>query len=446
MSAGGGTGYRDTWLWNLGFSAYWFATSYKWFNLLLVILPGQVFDILVNEGETVFRLTHEQAVARADLIKNSKWGLVVFLGGIWALFGPMIFGGWSDKVRTKWGHRQPFLAAGAALTVISLFILADAKAFWVLIVGYLLLQFSDDVGTGPYSAMVPEIVPEERRGRASSVMSMLQLVGQVGSSVAALVIYGAIKDPTAALKTVYLGVASTNVLCAVFTIYTIRKVRPHEQAREDTEPFFKKWIRPFKSADFRWVWFTRLLSALGFFLVSTYLRNYLNDAFDSYSIFGFELDSSSEATNIIGLTISVTGAIGAGVASKYADTWGRKRLIYVAGVVIFCIMIPFSIVRDFSVAWGLACVFGAAYGLYLSADWALVSDVIPNKHAAGIEMGVWASSIVSVQLLSGLYGSVIDWGNARSASGLAGYMSAILLAGCVFLLGTILVRQVKGSR
>ena len=152
------------------------------------------------------------------------------------------------------------------------------------------------------------------------------------------------------------------------------------------------------------------------------------------------------AANVLGLTISVTGALGAGVASKYADIWGRKRLIYVAGVVIFCVMIPFSIVREYQAAWALACVFGGAYGMYLSADWALVSDVIPNRKAAGVEMGVWASSIVSVQLLSGLYGSVIDWGNARSASGLAGYMSAILLAGCVFLLGTILVRQVKGSR
>ncbi len=438
------TGYRDTWLWNFGFSAYWFATSYKWYILLIVVIPGQVVDLVTQEGIGLLGLSPEDAAARADLIKNTKWGLVVLLGAVWALFGPMIFGGWSDRLRSKFGHRQPFIAAGAALTVLALVVLADAKSYVVLVLGYLLLQFSDDVGTGPYSAMVPEIVPEQSRGRASSVMSMLQLVGQIGSAVAALVISGIVKDPSAAVKTIYLGVGSVNLLCALLTIFTIRAVRPIGDAVKDSEPFFKKWIRPFRSRDFVWVWFTRLLSALGFFLVTTYIRNFLTDAYDSYLFFGIDLGSASMAVNVLGLTMSLTGALGAVYAAKCADRIGRKRLIYFAGVLIFLVMVPFAFVRDYSTAWVLACFFGAGYGLYISADWALVSDVIPNKGAAGVEMGVWASSIVSVQLLSGAYGAVIDWANRLAP--FAGYMSAVIMAGCLFLVSTMLVKQVKGSR
>ena len=437
MSRAPSTGYRDTWLWNLGFSAYWFATSYKWYILLIIVIPGQVVDLITADAVRG-GMALEAAQQYAEDFKNTKWGLVVLLGAVWALFGPMIFGGWSDRLRSRFGHRQPFIAAGAALTVVSLAVLADAQSYWVIIVGYLLLQFSDDVGTGPYSAMVPEIVPEESRGRASSVMSMLQLVGQIASALVAL----ALKD----FKLIYLGVGVVNLLCAAWTIWTIRAVRPAPADGEEAEKelFFRKWARPFKQRDFVWVWFTRLLSALGFFLVTQYILNFLTDAYSSYVFFGIDLGTATQAVNVLGLTMSLTGAFGAMYAAKHSDRIGRKPLIYVSGVLIFCVMVPFAVVRDYTAAWCLAAVFGAGYGLYISADWALVSDVIPNKRSAGVEMGVWASSIVSVQLLSGAYGSVIDWLNKRSLH--AGYMSAVVLAGCLFLVSTVLVRQVRGSR
>ena len=428
-------GYRDTWLWNLGFSAYWFATSWKWYILLLVVIPGQVVDLVTAEGAA-------QGLAGADLeryvldIKNTKWGLVVLFGAVWALFGPMIFGGWSDRLRSRFGHRQPFIAAGAALTCIALFVLADAKSYLILVVGYLLLQFSDDVGTGPYSAMVPEIVPESSRGRASSVMSMLQLLGQIGSALTAMALRK--------VELIYIGVGLVNVLCALWTIWTIRGVRPVADAVEDRTPFFAKWVRPFKQRDFVWVWFTRLLSALGFFLVTQYIFNFLSDAYTSYLFFGQDLGDANMAVNVLGLTMSLFGAFGAVYAARNSDRIGRKPLIYFAGVLIFLVMVPFALVRDFTVAWFLAALFGAGYGLYISADWALVSDVIPNKSAAGVEMGVWASSIVSVQLLSGGFGSVIDLLNRSTP--LLGYMTGIVLAGCLFLVSTVLIRQVKGSR
>ncbi len=436
MSEASASGYKNTWLWNLGFSAYWFATSWKWYILLLVVIPGQVVDVATAEG-AARGLAGMDLDKYVDSIKNTKWGLVVLFGAVWALFGPMIFGGWSDRLRSKFGHRQPFIAAGAALTVIALFVLADARAYWMIVVGYLLLQFSDDVGTGPYSAMVPEIVPEEHRGRASSVMSMLQLLGQIGSAVTAMAL--------GEVKLIYIGVGLVNLLCAAWTVWTIRGVRPPSEAQESKKEFFlTTWLRPFKQRDFVWVWFTRLLSALGFFLVTQYILNFMTDAYSSYVFFGRDLGEAKMAVNVLGLTMSLFGAFGAMYAAKNADRLGRKRLIYVAGVVIFLVMVPFAVVRDYTVAWALAAVFGAGYGLYISADWALVSDVIPNKSSAGVEMGVWASSIVSVQLLSGAYGSVIDWLNKKSD--LAGYMSAIIVAGCLFLVSTVLVKQVRGSR
>ena len=447
------TGYRDTWLWNLGFSAYWFATTYKWFVVLMLVLPAQIDEVLRLEAIRELGLNEVDALAWATDHHEQRWALVFGIGAVWALIGPAIFGGLSDRLRSKWGHRQPFIAIGAALTAMAAVYLAGADEFWMLIVGYLFLQFSDDVGTGPYSAMVPEIVPESRRGRASSVMATLQMLGQLSAGVVAVVIIFKTGSVVAGIKPIYYGIALVNILCATATLITIRHVRAKEVAEEAKEPFWKRWARPFKSADFRWVWITRFINALGFYLVVQYLLFFLKDAYTTYELFGWTVigekpaDQAGYATLILALTLALTGAIGALVASKYADKHGRKLFIYIAGVIVFCVLIPFAFVRDLTIAWLLSAGFGFGYGLYLSADWALVSDVIPSKDAAGTDMGVWQMSISSVQIIAALTGfTAISWANDEWVDKHYGYMGSIILAGALYLLSTVLIRNVRGSR
>ena len=441
-------GYRDTWLWNIGFSAYWFATSWKWFVVLLIVLPAQVKSVLVGEG-IARGLTPEKAAAWADSVKDARWGWVIGIGAVWAVFGPAIFGGLSDRVRTKWGHRQPFIAIGSALTAVALITLGEAHSYVLLVAGYLFLQFSDDVGTGPYSAMVPEAVPEERRGHASSVMSMLQLLGQLFSGAIAIVLIMT-RGTEAAIPAIYMGVAIVNIACAAWTLIAVKDVRAGEVHASAREPFFVQWVRPFRNSDFVWVWFTRFINALGFYLVVEFLQYFMDAAYKDFNLFGWSVpgeghgDKAATATLLLALTLALTGALGAGFSSRRSDRWGRKRTIYASGVIVFCSLVPFAFTRDLTQAFFLAVVFGVGYGLYLSADWALVSDIVPNKDAAGSDMGVWQMSISSVQLVSGLAGWGIGALNARSAH--SGYMSAIVLAGCLFLLSTVLVKQVKGSR
>ena len=59
------------------------------------------------------------------------------------------------------------------------------------------------------------------------------------------------------------------------------------------------WIRPFKNRDFVWVWFTRLLNALAFYLISTYLVYYLTDRFSAFKFFGVDLGSPSQAAQVL---------------------------------------------------------------------------------------------------------------------------------------------------
>lgn len=410
--------------WYLGLSAYWYATSFKWFILLLVILPNQVKEI-VPGGE-----------------KGSYWGMVFAIGAVWAIIGPSLFGFISDRMSDRIRSRQQFLAIGSAMTAVALVLLMGADKIWVIVVGYLLLQISDDVGTGPYSALIPDLVPEENRGRASGMMGLLTLIGQLSVGIFALLVGGDV-------KTIYMGIAVVNILCALVSIWTINGAKPIAEFSSPTKrnssirDFIRGWIEPWKSRDFFWVWFTRFLNALGFYLVVNYLTYYMSDSVRTFDLGFVKFESGGMATNVLALLISFCGAIGATVAAKKTDKIGRKRVIYIAGTLMAITLVPFALVPDYQVIVALAIIFGIGYGMYLSADWALASDILPDKSQAGKDMGVWQMSNSAVQVFSGAAGTLVDMGNRWRMGG--GYMIAFLAAAFFFFLSTVLVRQVKGS-
>jgi Na+/melibiose symporter-like transporter len=411
--------YRDSLWWNIGFSSYWFATSYKWFILLFIAIPD-----------------HVARIAGPDQ-KNAAWGGIYALGAAWAVFGPTVFGAWSDRASSPWGHRQPFIAAGAGLTVVGLFAVFHAPSLPLLAAAYLLLQVADDVGTGPYGGMVPEIVPEAKRGRASAVLTLVQRIGELVSAGAGILLQRT--------DLIFIGVGAVNVLCAAWTIWTVRGVRPlPEASREVKSPFWSVWVAPWKSPDFRTLWISRFLTMAAAYLVTNYILYYLQDMFPEYWLGPWNLHNANTSVMALALTVSVAGSLGAAFAVKVADSWGRKRLVYLSTAMIVTVLVPFALTRDYTVLWLLAWPFGVGQGIRGSVDWAMAADVLPQKEESGGQMGLWSSSQTAVQILVGGSGAMIQHLNGH-AMGL-GYMAAIFTAGGLFLTGSLLVQRIRGSR
>jgi MFS family permease len=222
--------------------------------------------------------------------------------------------------------------------------------------------------------------------------------------------------------------------------------------------FLDGWIQPWRSPDFRWVWFTRFLNALGFYLVLTYLRFFLVDVVRDFRFFGLAvapLDPSLDpqeavrraatlAVFVLALVISIVGAVSSVIGGRIADRIGRKKVIYFAGAVMTSVLPPFLLFPNFSLILLLAVLFGVGYGAYQSADWALVSDVMPSQEDLAKDMGIWQASVATPQIFSGAVGALVDWGNAYRTG--YGYTFTFLFAGLAFALGTVLVSKVRGSR
>jgi MFS family permease len=412
----------------LSLSAFWFASNLQWLALLQIIMPHQI----------------EQIAGK----NKALWlGSIDAMGAIVAVVAPPIVGALSDRCLSRWGRRRPYLATGSIINIAGLLCMllaANAKSAWFYLGAYLLVQLGNNIATAAYSGIIPDLVPAEQRGEASGYMGAAT---QLGSVIGA---FGAGFLATDHMTGFYLS------MCLSFALFTAVAFKAaHEEPLKVALPpmrvidIFKAfWVDPRKYPDFGWVWITRFLFTFGLWLVQPFLLYYLRDVIHVQN----PAMSAGILMGIALLCATVTGFLGGSVS----DRLGRKPVVIASTILMAVAGIGFLFTRSFGATLIVACFYGLSMGAYVSVDWALGCDVLPNKENAAKDMGVWHISMVLPQSLaplisgiilhsSGSSDSVIDGQHVVSYS-VQGYSMLFILAAAITLLSGFLVRNVRGVR
>lgn len=126
-------------------------------------------------------------MTNALLISPAYAGFAILVPKVWVIFADPLVGTLSDKTRTRWGARKPFLFAGAIMSTITFVLLFNmpvpASHFWAsVLIGflYLLLATAYSVYSVPYLTLAAEIGDEpHERTTALSYKQYFCLVGVV---------------------------------------------------------------------------------------------------------------------------------------------------------------------------------------------------------------------------------------------------------------------------
>jgi MFS family permease len=104
---------------------------------------------------------------------------------LWALMAAVLFqalmGMLSDQSTSKWGRRRPFIVAGTfgelfLLTLIGFSAGMDGMSgYWFLFALYTLSMISSNTAHAATQGLIPDLVPEDKRGRFSGVKALLEL-------------------------------------------------------------------------------------------------------------------------------------------------------------------------------------------------------------------------------------------------------------------------------
>ena len=398
-------------------SAFWFGTAFHWLILLLILMPANV-AMFVGEAS-----------------KGTYLGTLLAIGAVMALILPPIVGARSDRS----GRRLPYIRLGVAVNLLGLAVMGVAamslsgmSGFWVYVLGFLLVQFGNNYATAPYSALVPQLVPPEQRGRYSGVMALLQAAGQLLGAVAAFVV-----------SLLHLPIAVSFILIAVVllipALITMRGI-PEATDPKPTGPTPLASTKDrqlsipqlFAYKAFLWVFLTRVFFSLGQYSVQPFLQYYNRDV--------LRQTDAENSTSIMLACIIVGSIVSALIGGRISDQVGRKPVIYVAGTVMAVAALLLLVAPNYPVALALALLFGLGFGAFTSVDWALGSDAMPSASSYARDMGIWHVAFVAPQMTSAPQGALLDWGNARGGN--QGYTLVFSIAAAFFLLGVLLVRNV----
>jgi MFS family permease len=166
---------------------------------------------------TPFILPYMVALFAPPELKNTYLAQARVAGLAVAMLVQPLAGLLSDHNPSRWGRRRPFIAAGVALDMPFLLMMALATSYPMLLLAGVLLQFSSNIAHGALQGLIPDLVPEEERGRVSGVKSIMELLpGIVLIPVAGLVDGGRL---TAAFGIV----AASLLLTAGATLLTVRE-------------------------------------------------------------------------------------------------------------------------------------------------------------------------------------------------------------------------------
>mmetsp|Transcript_1028 Transcript_1028/g.1806 ORF Transcript_1028/g.1806 Transcript_1028/m.1806 type:complete len:449 (+) Transcript_1028:102-1448(+) len=374
----------------LAMTVFTFPMSVIWATMGMVVLPAEALRLFPT-NEAFFLGLMMTAVAVAQLICP--------LAGLA-----------SDRCRSRWGKRRPFILLGTAVSLVSILGLWFSSQL-KLGVSFFACLFVSQVALNVIYSAQASIVPDnfkEDKGRVSGIVSSLQLAGNLTGMTWIILTWQHDYHLTYGTHVVLLMVAAV-IVCQI-----PEKSTDQEPSSPLTWQDIKKsfTIDLDGDRDFFYVFVGRM-----FFYVSmsctTFIYYYLRDLMlvSNEEVVRFRLAVLCLISTVIGLCASFP----MGMASDNPKV-GRKALIYfacslMASVYIGYCLVPHTIgpgLKGMIAIYMLGGVYGLGFAGYLSVDYALALDCLPEKHKGSSEaLGLWGIAGFAGSMLGPLLGSGI---------------------------------------
>ncbi len=150
--------------------------------------------------------------------KNTALSAMSTAGLIIAMIIQPLAGLFSDSSTSRFGRRRPYILVGTLLDIVFLVAIGLSWNYWSLLAAILLIQFSANISHGPLQALIPDLVPEDQRGRASALKALFELlpIFVVGITIAKMVGAGHIAWAIA-FTAIFL------LITALITMFTVKE-------------------------------------------------------------------------------------------------------------------------------------------------------------------------------------------------------------------------------
>ena len=381
---------------------------------------GPITVLLPNQVQAIAGPAHKVAVL----------GWVTGIGAAVAMISNPVAGALSDRTTSRFGRRHPWTVCGALAGAAALALLAGQHTIAGVIIAWCLAQAGLNAMQASVTAGVPDHVPVAQRGLVSGWIGLPQTVGVVLAVVLVTVVVTG--------NAGYVLTAAVVVVCVLpFALTTPdpplpRSARPPFAWRAFARSF---WLSPRRYPDFAWAWLTRFAVNLGNAMALLYLLYFLRDKIHYSQLFPGQKAENGLLVLILIYTVAVVlTAVTGGVVS---DRTGRRKLpVTVSGLVMAVPAVMLALWPSWPVAIASAAIMGLGFGVYLSVDQALVTQVLPSAAARAKDLGIINIANSGPQVLAPAIAAPL-------VSQLGGYPTLFLSVAVITVLGSAFVWKIR---
>jgi MFS family permease len=443
--------------------------------------------------------------------RKGEYTALVYVAGLAvAMFIQPVMGMWSDRSTSRFGRRRPFIFWGALLNILFLAVVGASllfkdsplNAFFqssfaipaslaVLLLGIILLQVSSNVSQAGQQGLIPDLIPEQQRGRASGVKSLMEMIP------AALVLG---VSPLIDKKQFWIVIVVLMVFYLVTMLVTVLFTKEvplgEKPARPEGKPILRMlfltlifvgitqlalllvkgiggWL-PVETTTLLTrivlVGLAGLIGMAGSIFIGVYFGAQVGIGKDARTQKPFiwwvvtrlmflaaigstrnfamyfvkdvlQVPNPATVTTYLTAVIFIFLLITSLLGGYLSDKMGRKKLLAAAGVLAFVGTVILALSKTIPMVMVSGVFLGLGTGTFMAANWALGTDLVPAKDAgrylgisnlAGAGAGIVGSSIG---------GPLSDYFNAIQPG--LGYPIIFTLYGGLFLLSVLLLPKIK---
>lgn len=308
-------------------------------------------------------------------------GIVNAFTAVASLIANLMFGNFSDRSRSRFGRRTPWILFGAVLGGITLFLTGTTHNAVLLTIFYCACMFGLNCMIAPMVAILSDRVPSGIRGTMSAFYGAGATIGSpIGTMLGALFI-----------KNLIPGFAVAGVLMFLGGVVSML-IMPKEESADflpKDEGSLKDVLVSFRppafhgAHDFYKAFVGRFCMLVSYQMIAVYqlyiIQNYI----------GQSVDESAVTVSVVSMIMMVMSLVGSFISGPVSDIIGRRKVPVVVASVLFAIGIAMPWVFPSSMGMYLfAGIAGLGYAVYSAVDQALLVDVLPNKEEAGKDLGI----------------------------------------------------------
>ncbi len=346
--------------------------------------------------------------------------LVLSIAGITGCIVPPVVGYLSDRSKTRFGRRRPYIMGGMLGVFLCALLLPHAGTFAVVAIISGLMYFFIGFAQAPYLSLLPDVTPVHQRSTASGVMYLMGGIGLASYFIVGSAIW---EEHTVAVFHMVAAVSFGSVLVTVAFV--------KEPGRTDCES--PKGTGPLeylgsvaRETNVLRYFLAQLFWWMGIWMVSAFLTLFMVE----------ELNLAEGKSLLIMMAFSLTATASMLPLGMLGDRLGRKGILscmlgfWVVGLIFVCFSNSQAAVLVTVVLTGIpfAAVMGIGYAYTL--------DIIPQERIAEY-LGLSSISICIPQIFGPMIGGkLIDT---------VGYRSIFIFA-ALFMVGGFIILQFTKPR